>query len=39
MLRGLLNAESANFWKLVEQYCPEYRKMRGWLKRNGMALG
>lgn len=30
---------SVEFWKLVEQFDPEYRIHRGWLKRNGMGLG
>lgn len=29
---------SVHFWKLVEQFDPEYRIHRGWLKRKGMAL-
>lgn len=30
---------SRAFWQLVERYDSEYRIHRGWLKRNGMALG
>ncbi len=30
---------SKTFWQLVEKYDPEYRKHRGFLKRNGMAVG
>jgi predicted metal-dependent hydrolase len=29
---------SRNFWNLVEKYDPEYKKHRGWLKRNGLNL-
>jgi predicted metal-dependent hydrolase len=30
---------SPAFWELVAKYDPEYMKHRGWLKRQGMALG
>lgn len=30
---------SAKFWQLVAQFDPEHLKHRGWLKRQGMALG
>lgn len=30
---------SDRFWQLVAQYDPEHRVHRGWLKRQGMALG
>ncbi len=26
------------FWKLVENYCPDYRQRRAWLKQNGSRL-
>jgi len=29
---------SANFWGLVEQHCPDYRKHRLWLKKNGQSI-
>ena len=29
---------SADFWSEVEQYCPDYRIYRKWLKDNGAAL-
>ena len=29
---------TSEFWKLVEQLCPEYRARRGWLKENGFQL-
>ncbi|MCL2707005.1 MAG: M48 family metallopeptidase [Dehalococcoidia bacterium] len=29
---------SPNFWKLVEQYCPDWRVLRHWLRRNESAL-
>ncbi len=30
---------SQKFWDLVKKYDPEYKKHRGWLKRNGLTLG
>ena len=30
---------SADFWQIVAQFDPEHLKHRGWLKRQGMALG
>jgi len=29
---------SARFWKIVEKYCPDYKKRRLWLKKNGHLL-
>ena len=29
---------SADFWKLCEKLCPESKKCRAWLKRNGQSL-
>lgn len=29
---------SIRFWKVVEKYCPDYKKRRLWLKRNGHLL-
>jgi predicted metal-dependent hydrolase len=29
---------SPRFWKLVEKYCPDYKKWRLWLKNNGPLL-
>lgn len=26
---------SADFWRLVEKHCPDYKKHRGWLKQHG----
>lgn len=30
---------SAEFWRFVEQFDPEYRLHRGWLKRQGIGVG
>tara|TARA_Y100000034_G_scaffold119147_1_gene160616 strand:+ start:1468 stop:2055 length:588 start_codon:yes stop_codon:yes gene_type:complete len=29
---------SKNFWKLVQEKCPEFKKHKAWLKRNGFRL-
>ena len=29
---------SARFWRLVEELLPDYRELRGWLKRHGVGL-
>jgi predicted metal-dependent hydrolase len=29
---------SIRFWKIVEKYCPDYKKRRLWLKKNGHLL-
>ena len=30
---------SADFWQFVEQFLPDYRLQRGWLKRQGVGVG
>lgn len=29
---------SVNFWRLVEKFCPDYKKYRKWLRENGFSL-
>jgi len=29
---------SKRFWSLVEETCPDFRELRGWLKKNGPRL-
>jgi predicted metal-dependent hydrolase len=29
---------SAKFWLIVRSHCPDFKRLKGWLKRNGELL-